>query len=506
MRHWSCESILEKNDKYNQKIKIISNRMSNLEKDIQEIKMRNISPFLSTNICNKNFTINLNNIDKKEKRIHFISNSNPNSNNISKKEEKVHYISNSNSNILKNLNKNRHCCHCSLRNFKNLKQKSFSHNSSNINLHNNNMSMRKNYNKKIYISKEELEYEYEIRTLKRKLEELKKKNEKINNKLYLLKEKNDNLEFNINSYRSTYENINNDFNEESNNNKSSNGQVNIMKYKRKLIDKVMDIYKRNIFNFSFSFTSNKRSKEDYSILNMLLNLMDMKFIYEKSILNDAFLKGVDLLYQTNFPKYYSLKRKDKIIIYTNNLISQEKKLEMYNHKYDNIKKYYILYQKFEGIKNLNEFLNNIIMKNIKVDQKINKIKSVLNFEKLIKGKEKENDKDTGINRRKIIKNILTRNKNKLINYDKYSFYTTNYDSSKSSHYNHNHNRNNIYLKYSRNTDKIKYNNALKINKKINNKTNLVIYHKNKDKEKNSFMKNEKLKSKSLSKKKLQKIL
>ena len=216
--------------------------MSNLEKDIQEIKMRNISPFLSTNINNKNFTINLNNVDKNEKINHYISNSNPNSNNLRKKEEKVHYISNYNSHILKNLNKNRHCCHCSLRNFKNLKQKSFSLNSSNINLPNNYISMRKNYNKNIYISKEELEYEYEIRSLKRKIEDLKKKNEKINNKLYLLKEKNDNLEFNINSYRSTYENINCSFNEESKNN-GINNKVNIMKYKRKLIDKVMDIYK-----------------------------------------------------------------------------------------------------------------------------------------------------------------------------------------------------------------------------------------------------------------------
>ena len=60
------------------------------------------------------------------------------------------------------------------------------------------------------------------------------------------------------------------------------------------------------------------------------------------------------------------------------------------------------------------------------------------------------------------------------------------------------------MKYGRNADKIKYNNVLKINKKINNKTNLAIYNKNRDK--NSLMKNEKLKSKSLSKKKLQKIL
>ena len=493
MRHWSCESILEKNDKYNQKIKGISNRMSNLEKDIQEIKMRNISPFLSTKISTKNFTINLNNFDKKKELNHYISNSNPNSNYMNKDEEKVHYISNSNSNshIFKNLNKNKHCYQCLL---KNLKHKYLSHNSSNINLHNHHL--KKNDNKTM-ISKEELEYEYEIRTLKRKLEDLKKKNEKINNKLYLLKEKNDNLEYNINSYRNTYENNNGVFNEESKNN-SIYGQLIIMKYKRNLIDKVMDIYKRNIFNFSF--IKNKKSKEDYSILNMLLNLMDMKFIYENSILYDAFLKGVDLLYQTNFSKYPLLKGKDKIITYTNNLISQERKLEIENHKYENIKKYYILHQKFEGIKNLNEFLNKIIMKNIKVEQKINKIKKVLNFEEIIKGKEKE--KDNGINNSKIIKNILTRNQNKSYNYDKYSFYTTNYDDNKISH--NNYNRNNNYMKYGKNSNKNKYNIVPKLNQNINSKTNLDIYNKNKGK--NSLMKNEKLKPKSLSKKKCQKIL
>jgi hypothetical protein len=352
------------------------------------------------------------------------------------------------------------------------------------------------------ISKEELEYEYEIRTLKRKLEDLKKENENINNKLSLLKEKNDNLEYNINSYRNIYENNNGVFNEESKNNRI-NGQLIIMKYKRKLIDKVVDIYKKNILNFSF--ITNRRNKEDYSKLNMLLNLMDMKFIYENSILYDAFLKGVDLLYQTNFPKYSLHKREDKIIIYTNYLISQKRKLEVENDKYDNIKKYYILYQKFEGIKNLNEFLNKIIMKNIKVEQKINKIKEVLNFEQIIKGKEKENNNDNGINNSKIIKNILTRNKNKSINYDKYSFYNTNYENNKVSHYNYNnYNRNNNYLKYGKNTDKTKYNNVVKLNKNINSKTNLEIYNKNKDK--NSLMKDEKLYSKSLNKKKFQKIL
>ena len=322
---------------------------------------------------------------------------------------------------------------------------------------------------------------------------MKKKNEKINNKLYLLKEKNDNLEYNINSYRNAYENINELANEESNNS-SVNCQISAMKYKRQLIDKVMDIYKKNLFNFDF--ISDKKSKEDYSILNMILSLMDMKLIYENILLNDAFLMGVHLLYQTNFPKYLSLKGKGKIIKYTNDLLSQEKKLEMENHKYENIKKYFTLHQKFAGIKNLDEFLNNIIMENIKDEQNINKIKKVLNFEKVIK----EKDNDNGIDSSIIIKSILKRNKNKSFNYDKYSFYTTNYYNNKFRHYTYN--RNNKFLKYSKMTDKLKNNNVLKINQNKDNESNFLIYNKNKNK--NSLMKNEKLKSNSLNKKKISK--
>ena len=251
MRHWSCESNLRKNDKYKRKIKVISKRMLNLEKDIQEIKMKNITPLLSTKNSTKNLTI-INNFDKNEKKIQYLSISNSNSKNMNIKEEKVHYISNSISNLdhLNKPNRKRHCCQCSLRNNK---QKYFSLNSSNTNFHNNH-HIRKY--KEIILSKEELEYEYEIRSLKRKIEELKKKNEKINNKLFQLKEKNDNLEYNINSYRNVYENINNLGNEECKNSNTSD-QINIMKYKRQLIDKVMDIYKTNMLNYDF--ISDKKS-------------------------------------------------------------------------------------------------------------------------------------------------------------------------------------------------------------------------------------------------------
>ena len=58
----------------------------------------------------------------------------------------------------------------------------------------------------------------------------------MNNKLFLLKEKNDNLEYNINSYRNEYENIMSDVDNEESKNSGTNGQISIMKYKRQLID------------------------------------------------------------------------------------------------------------------------------------------------------------------------------------------------------------------------------------------------------------------------------
>ena len=54
------------------------------------------------------------------------------------------------------------------------------------------------------------------------------------------------------------------------------------------------------------------------------------------------------------------------------------------------------------------------------------------------------------------------------------------------------------------TEKLKNNNVLKINQNIDNESNFLIYNKNRYK--NSLMKNEKLKSNSLNKKKYQKIL
>ena len=48
MRNWSCKSLYDKKNKYKQKIDFISNRMVNLEKDIEEIKMKNLSPIQSS--------------------------------------------------------------------------------------------------------------------------------------------------------------------------------------------------------------------------------------------------------------------------------------------------------------------------------------------------------------------------------------------------------------------------------------------------------------------------
>jgi len=128
MRHLSCESILDNRDKYKQKIDIISNRMIDLEKDIEEIKMKNISPILSSkNIKDYKTNEKINKGKEREKEAKY--NSKRNNYNL----------------YFKYNNKN----------------KFFSQNN----------TIRKN-NSYATISREKLEYEYELRTLKKKIETL----------------------------------------------------------------------------------------------------------------------------------------------------------------------------------------------------------------------------------------------------------------------------------------------------------------------------------------------
>ena len=391
MRHRSCESILENKDKYRQKIDIISNRMIDLEKDIEEIKMKN-SPLECLNNIN-------NNEENNNKNDENISN---NSNNINK-------------------NKNNYNLY-----FKYNNHKLFNYNNSNHTIHKN-----KSYS---YISKEKLEYEYQLRILKRKLEALKSKNEELYNNVYNLKEKNNKIEYGLNSYNEI------NFDENKNNNNNNN---NILEYENKnnkniLINKITELCQKS--KYFYNSYENIENNDEYSILNILLNLMDIRFAYENSILYNSFLQGLEILFE-NKKEYGNLNFQNKIIEYITELINKEKKLKLTNIKYENLKKYYDLIKMFSSIKNLDNYLNIIIMKNIQVEQSINKIKNVLNDEN-----SNYNGNNNHINKKKFIEQFIKRN-NSNYNIDKFSFYTTNYYNNQINHSKYNNfNRNSNFLK------------------------------------------------------------
>ena len=211
--------------------------------------------------------------------------------------------------------------------------------------------------------------------------------------------------------------------------------------------------------YFYNSYENIENNEEYSILNILLNLMDIRFAYENSILYNSFYQGIEILFE-NIKEYENINIQNKVIDYVNELIHKEKKLKILNKKYKNIKECYDLIQRFSSIKNIDKYLNIIIMKNMKIEQSINKIRNVLNDENNYNG-----NSNTSIYKKQFMEEFL--NRNKSYNIDKFSFYTTNY-------YNSNNSRNNNFMKKS--PRHIKTNSAINIKKMI--KTNNYIQNKN----------------------------
>ena len=382
MRNWSCKSILDKKDKYSKKIDVISNRMIELEKDIEAIKMKSISPILSPKTKPTEINSNNNKNEKEERK------------------DNLYFT--------------------------------FHHKKKFLNINNNNNSYKSNNNKTnimrktkscSIIPRDKLEYEYELRILRRKIDSLKEENETLKKKVNNLKEKNDYIEFNINSIRNTF----GDNYEENKNDNNVLDEMNTIKYKKKLIDKVIKICKNNI-NYYNSYENNNNKKES-SILNLLLNLMDFRFSYENANLYNSFFNGLEILIQNgnnkkNNKNFY-LNNKNRIVNYIHDLVNKEKKLKNINKEFENSKKYYDLCKKFSSVKNLNNYLNGIITKNLKVEQSINKIKKVLKNEHLLK-----NDNDIlmhNSNKKRMMGHYFNRNRrNTNFNFDKMSFYKTDY--------------------------------------------------------------------------------
>ena len=403
--------------------------MKELEKDIEAIKMKSISPKLSPKPSLNE--IDINNKNEEEKNNFYFVNNN-----------KKKFLNINSKNITNAIRKTKSCS---------------------------------------IIPRDKLEYEYELRILRRKIESLKEENQTLKNKVNNLKEKNDYIEYNINSIRNTYSNntTNNIYEENKNDNKLLDDISNI-KYKKKLIEKIIKICKNNI-NYYNSYENNNNKKES-SILNLLLNIMDFRYSYENANLYNSFFNGIEMLIQNgNNNKNFYVNNKNKIVNYINDLINKEKKLKKINRVYENSKKYYDLCKNFSNVKNIDNYLNKIIAKNIKVEQSINKIKNVLKNENILKNDNKLLQSNT--KKKKMMENYFNRNRrNKNFNFGKNSIYKTNYYEGY-NYNNDNFTRNNDFY---RKMMKLNDSSVLKSEKIINYTNN--NYNESKNKSMNNMKK------------------
>ena len=268
----------------------------------------------------------------------------------------------------------------------------YKHKNANGALNNINWNKRNKKNKM-----EKLEYEFEIRRLKRKLEKIKKENIEIKDKLNDIKEKNINLEKKI---------LNDD------------GEKSILK-------EIILLNKQNAFDNSNGIdikydNQSKKDNDSDSFDELILNIMDIKYFYENSLLTNEFINGVNkLLYGVPLP-INGNKNTQNLIKSINELINIKSNTIYINNKYRNLLQdnynYYLFVNDLKKKLNLNEFseldklIKNIYF-NIKDNEQLQKFQKVLVKE--FSSAQKNNEKNKLYGSRNL---ILNNKKNNKINY------------------------------------------------------------------------------------------
>ena len=218
-----------------------------------------------------------------------------------------------------------------------------------------------NNNNKNNITK--LEYEYEIRNLKRKLVLLKNENKEINKKLDNIKIINDDIEKDIEDIlyqEQTKENI------------------------------INNLY---ILNEQFMACGNENELENKGNNNILfeniaLNIMDIKYFYENNKMIDNFIEGVNkllksqLLYQNNdYNDNHNIFEKINELIDTKNNL--ENNINKYKYLLKENHKYYIYFisllhkLNLNNIKELFDFIQQIYINNINENNHMKKLQITL---------------------------------------------------------------------------------------------------------------------------------
>ena len=209
-----------------------------------------------------------------------------------------------------------------------------------------------------------LEYEFEIRHLKKKRNLLKQTNKEIIEKLNEIKNKNNYLESNI-------------VEEQKNNQNLMNNLV--------LLNKKFIVHNNQNGLESIESSSNGSTTNEFSLKNIILNIMDIKFDYENNILLNNFIEGINEL--LNMPFLNNNNYKDNILKKLEELINCENDLEISNNKYKKLFKEnnkYLIYFK-NLLSNLNlysyeelyKFVQDMFVKNIKENERMKQIKKAL---------------------------------------------------------------------------------------------------------------------------------
>ena len=268
---------------------------------------------------------------------------------------------------------------------------------SNFNLNTKNKNEEKKHNENYDI----LDMEFEIRNLKKRKKFLMKRRSETEEKLRTIKNKNTKLKETI---------------------------IKQENYNANIINKLMLLNKEYLSYKNQTESDEVEEEIDYNNKNIIkkdtiFNLMDMKIEYEKNILYDEFIEGLNELLG-NISILNNINNTDNNIANKiNRLLHLKNKLEYFEEKYSSKKqdnnKYYIYFSSLlnklnlKDFEELKEYIINIFIKNIKENKRMKEITNALINESIIPDKnEKARSRVKYINN----KNMTTKSE-KTGNYD-----------------------------------------------------------------------------------------
>ena len=209
-----------------------------------------------------------------------------------------------------------------------------------------------------------LEYEFEIRHLRKKKNLLKQKNKEMIVKLDEIK---------------------------NNNVKIENSIIEEQRNNQKIINNITILTKNYIIHNnpngleSIESSSYRSLSDEFSLKNLILNIMDIKFDYENNTLFNKFIEGINEL--LNIPLLNNNNFNDNILKKIREAINIEKSLEKSNDKYRQIfmeNNKYLKYFKnllnelnLKSFEEFYEYVQNLFVKNIKENERMKQIKKAL---------------------------------------------------------------------------------------------------------------------------------